>query len=129
MRTIIRNSVLLLAAVAMAAALSGDGKADQRDREPLKLRHGGQFNASGRHTGMLHGTIEVGGRQIQVTKNTKVYMTGKGFVDAPMLYGDAIYVMGDGGSEARMIIVRPLQRDTGRAGSDMAGKLPPDAEL
>jgi hypothetical protein len=132
MRTIIRNSALLLVAAAMAVSLGGDGLAGERNREPMKTRQGGKFNVSGRYTGMLQGAIEVGGRSVQVTKDTKVYVTGKGFVDSPMLYGDAVYVMGarsGGESRATMIIVRPLQRNATRGGGDRTGKLPADAAL
>lgn len=132
MRTILRNSALLLVAVAMAVALSGDGKAGERSREPMKLRHSGKFNVAGRYTGQLRGTIEVGGRKVEVTENTRIYMAGKGFVDSPMLYGDAVYVMGDQGSHATMIMVRPLSRDVERGaggGTDRTGKLPADAKL
>jgi len=134
MRTTIRNSVLLLTAGIMALALSGDGLADekQRDAHKMKKRDNGSFTAAGKFTGMLHGNIEVSGRTVLITKDTKVYVSGKGMVETPMLYGDAIYVMGqrtDKGSHARMIIVRTISRDQTRIVEDRAGKLPADAEL
>jgi len=128
MRTSIRNSALLVTTVVMALALSGDGLADEKQREAYKRPHSGQFTVAGKHTGMLHGAIEVSGRSILITKDTKVYLSGKGFVETPMLYGDAIYVMGTrtkSGAVAKMIIVRPLTRDTLRGG-DRTGQLSPD---
>ena len=131
MRTTIRNIALLLTAVVMAITLGGDGLADEQQREVYKRPHSGQFTAAGKHTGMLHGTIELGGRPIQITKDTKVYLSGKGLVKTPMLYGDAIYVMGSrtaDGSVATMILVRPLNRDAS-GGSDRTGVLSPDEPL
>ena len=132
MRTTIRNSILLLTAGIMALALSGDGLANEKQRDAHKKPNTGEFTVAGRYTGLLDGVVEVGGRSVLITKDTKVYVSGKGFVETPMLYGDAIYVMGkrtDSGSHARMIIVRPIKRNQPTILGDRTGKLPPDAEL
>ena len=82
-----------------------------RNRANLPQKALGQFNVSGRYTGLLNGWVDISGEEILVTEATRFFFTDKGLVrGAPMLVGQPVYVSGitrrDGISVATFVIVQ-----------------------
>ena len=109
----------LVAIAAFVAQLPGDASArvgEQRGRRKrvyAARKAPGQFNVSGRYTGLLSGTVRISRREVNITADTKFYVVGKGLQnDAPMLTGHAIYVQGmrdsNGSNVAVFVIVQSL---------------------
>lgn len=115
------SSIALAVIAALIAQLPGDTSARVAQRKARRSSayavrtSPGQFNVSVRYSGLLSGTVNIGGRDVTITPATKFYITGKGLVDeAPLLAGNAIYVSGARrGSKdvANMVMIRPRARE------------------
>jgi hypothetical protein len=104
-------------ALTLAAVTFFDGDARVRDngarheamRKVAAKGRAENTNVSGRYTGLLSGTVEMNGRSVIITPETRFYVSGEGVVDdTPMLTGDPIYVITsqrDGQIYARTVFV------------------------
>ena len=112
--TIIASAVIAVAILALPATESNARMrygTTVRSRANLPKKAFGQFNVSGRYTGLLNGWVDISGEEILVTAATRFFFTDEGLMrGAPMLVGQAVYVSGitrrDGTSVATFVIVQ-----------------------
>jgi hypothetical protein len=87
------------------------------------------FTVSGMFTGSLQGKIRVGNREIVITKQTRIFKTGKGLVDyGTLVTGLPIHVSARvGGKDARAtsVIITSVRRG-GDDGSSQTGTVGPE---
>lgn len=110
--------IALLTVIAITAVtLTGSGHASIFD----KLRNkdtapGKSMTLAGEYTGSLQGKITVKGQSFVVTRNTRIYVVGKGPAEPGLfLTRQPVVVMsttGNGLHQARMIVVRPASGTT-----------------
>ena len=125
-------ALILPALIAGAFATDGiaDGKDRKSDQNKRMNRSPNSFALSGVYSGSLKGTINLGGQEIVITRNTRVYKTGKGMVDhGRYLSNTPIYVTGKMKSDrgyARLVIVSDRQSSSGGDGSEGISEVGPD---
>jgi hypothetical protein len=104
---------VLALVVLLAGVVYDDGSANTNDRAVRKggkaLENKDVVTIAGTVSGSLQGRIRVGARDVEITKQTRIYKTGKGSIDYGSIVRNApvyIYgVKGEKGTYARLVIV------------------------
>ena len=101
-------SILVISWMAVDSGALGLGK---KDKPKPKTKHGNSFSTAGEFSGMIKGTMVIGGREFVVTEDTVVYVSGKGRSESDLFVSNAsVYVGGvvkRGVARAAFVIVRP----------------------
>lgn len=111
-----KKSILCICSLLLVATLAGQGFAETRERTVTRGRDSMEpwqsndaVTVSGTVHGSLQGVVRVGGREVVITKQTRIYKTGRGSIDqGTMVTNTPVYVMGvvrNGKTYARLVIV------------------------
>lgn len=135
------RNILGICAIVLAVLLTGiftdDGVAGTSDRAAKK--GSGSFalpeaqksiTVSGTLSGSLQGRIQLSGREVVITKQTRIYRTGKGLISYGSLVTDSpVHVIGlarDGVTYARLVVVSDRKE---RKKGGAVRKISPDEPL